>query len=83
MAVADVFEALTSSDRPYKKAMPLSQTLTIMGRMVEDNHLDPDIYRLFVESKVYLSYAEKFLKPEQIDEIDADKLPGMSTSASV
>ena len=83
MAVADVFEALTSSDRPYKKAMPLSQTLTIMGRMVEDNHLDPDIYRLFVESKVYLSYAEKFLKPEQIDEIDANKLPGMSTSTSV
>ncbi len=73
MAVADVFEALTSSDRPYKKAMPLSQTLTIMGRMVEDNHLDPDIFRLFVDSRVYLEYAEKFLKPEQIDEIDASQ----------
>lgn len=83
MAVADVFEALTSSDRPYKKAMPLSQTLTIMGRMVEDNHLDPDIFRLFVDSRVYLEYAEKFLKPEQIDEIDASQLPGMNISAAI
>lgn len=82
MAVADVFEALTSSDRPYKKAMPLSQTLTIMGRMVEDNHLDPDIFRLFVDSQVYLEYAEKFLKPEQIDEIDVAQLPGMNISAA-
>ncbi|WP_086480315.1 HD family phosphohydrolase [Oceanospirillum sanctuarii] len=83
MAVADVFEALTSSDRPYKKAMPLSQTLTIMGRMVEDNHLDPDIFRLFVDSQVYLEYAEKFLKPEQIDEIDVAQLPGMNISAAI
>ncbi|WP_417597815.1 HD domain-containing phosphohydrolase [Oceanospirillum sp.] len=83
MAVADVFEALTSSDRPYKKAMPLSQTLNIMGRMVEDNHLDPDIFRLFVESEVYLKYAEKFLKADQIDEIDATKLPGITASTSL
>ncbi len=83
MAVADVFEALTSSDRPYKKAMPLSQTLTIMGRMVEDNHLDPDIFRLFVDSRVYLEYAEKFLNPEQLDEIDASQLPGMNISAAI
>lgn len=77
MAVADVFEALTSSDRPYKKPMPLSQTLTIMGRMVEDDHLDPDIYRLFVQSEVYREYAEKFLKPEQMDTIDHSSLPGL------
>lgn len=83
MAIADVFEALTSSDRPYKKAMPLSQTLTIMGRMVEDNHLDPDIFRLFVNSGVYLRYAEKFLTPEQIDEIDVAQLPGMNMSAAL
>ncbi len=83
MAIADVFEALTSSDRPYKKAMPLSQTLTIMGRMVEDNHLDPDIFRLFVNSGVYLKYAEKFLTPEQIDEIDVAQLPGMNMSAAL
>lgn len=82
MAVADVFEALTSADRPYKKAMPLSQALTIMGRMVEDNHLDPDIFKLFVESKVYLKYAEKFLAPEQIDQIDIRQLPGMISNES-
>ncbi len=83
MAVADVFEALTSSDRPYKKAMPLSQTLNIMGRMVEDNHLDPDIFRLFVESEVYLKYAEKFLKTDQIDEIDTTNLPGITANTSL
>ena len=77
MAVADVFEALTSSDRPYKKPMPLSQTLTIMGRMVEDDHLDPDIYKLFVHSEVYKEYAEKFLRPEQIDEVNHESLPGL------
>jgi HD-GYP domain-containing protein (c-di-GMP phosphodiesterase class II) len=78
MAVADVFEALTSADRPYKKPMPLTQTLTIMGRMVEDNHLDPDIFKLFVESEVYKEYASKFLKPEQIDIVDHASLPGMN-----
>ncbi len=77
MAVADVFEALTSSDRPYKKPMSLTQTLTIMGRMVEDNHLDPDIFKLFVESRVYQQYADKFLSPEQIDTVDHNTLPGM------
>lgn len=81
MAVADVFEALTSSDRPYKKAMPLTQTLTIMGRMVEENHLDPDLFRLFVTSGTYKRYAEKFLKPEQIDDVDPSQLPGMTVSA--
>jgi len=82
MAVADVFEALTSSDRPYKKPMPLTQTLTIMGRMVEDNHLDPDIFKLFVESKVYQQYADKFLLPDQIDSVDHDNLPGMQHQTS-
>jgi len=81
MAVADVFEALTSADRPYKKAMPLTQALTIMGRMVEENHLDPDIFRLFVTTKTYLQYATKFLKPEQIDNVDISRLPGIATNA--
>lgn len=56
--------------------MPLSQTLTIMGRMVENKHLDPDLFNLFVEHKVYMVYAKKHLQPEQIDEIDLAKLPG-------
>lgn len=77
MGIADVFEALTAHERPYKKPMPLSQALTIMGRMVEDNHLDPDIYTLFVYKKVYLDYAKKHLRDEQIDEVDINTLPGI------
>jgi len=77
MGVADVFEALTAHERPYKKPMPLSQALTIMGRMVENNHLDGDIYTLFVYKKVYLDYAKKHLRDEQIDEVDIYTLPGI------
>lgn len=76
MGIADVFEALTSPERSYKEAMPLSQTLTIMGRMVENNHLDPDLFNLFVEKKVYMAYAKKHLSPAQIDTIDTTQLPG-------
>jgi len=76
MGIADIFEALTASDRPYKKAMPLSQALTILGRMKEDNHVDPDLFDVFVREKVYLDYAEKFLEPEQIDEVDTASIPG-------
>jgi len=77
MGIADVFEALTAHERPYKKPMPLSQALTIMGRMVEDNHLDGDIFTLFVYKKVYLDYANKHFFDEQIDEVDINTLPGI------
>lgn len=70
MAVADIFEALTAADRPYKPAKSLSESIRIMSFMVKDNHIDSDIFRLFLESGVYREYAEKFLKPEQIDEVD-------------
>lgn len=83
MGIADVFEALTAPERSYKKPMPLSLTLTIMGRMVENNHLDPDLFNLFVDKKVYLTYAEKYCKPEQIDEVDIDNLPGYRWEKSV
>ncbi|MDX1705264.1 HD-GYP domain-containing protein [Pseudidiomarina sp.] len=76
MGIADVFEALTAPERSYKKPMPLSQSLTIMGRMVEDNHLDPDLFRLFVDKQVYLTYAREFLTSDQIDKIDLTQLPG-------
>jgi len=76
MGIADIFEALTAADRPYKKAMPLSLALTIMGKMKLDGHIDPDLFDVFVNEKVYLRYAEAFLKPEQIDAIDFDNLPG-------
>ena len=76
MAIADIFEALTASDRPYKKAKPLSVAMKIMSRMKNDNHIDPDLFRLFVETGVYRDYAEKFLPAEQIDEVDHDALLG-------
>ena len=74
MAIADIFEALTAADRPYKKAKTLSESMAIMARMRDGNHIDPDLFELFVEAGVYLKYAEKFLAPEQIDEVDDDAL---------
>lgn len=78
MGIADIFEALTAADRPYKKAMKLSQALTILGRMKEDNHVDPDLFDVFVRERVYQSYADMFLDPEQIDAIDETQIPGYS-----
>lgn len=67
MAVADVFEALSAHDRPYKKPMPLSQAMKILGFMVKDNHLDKDIVDLFIGSGLVCEYAHKHLDKEQID----------------
>jgi len=74
MAVADVFEALTAADRPYKKAKKLSEAMKIMGFMKKDNHLDPEVFDAFVRSGVYLKYAERFLSQELIDEVDTAAL---------
>lgn len=76
MGIADVFEALTAGDRPYKKAMKLSEALKILGRMKLKNHVDPDLFDVFVREKVYLDYAQRFLEPEQIDEVNHDQIPG-------
>ena len=70
MAIADVFEALTAGDRPYKKAKKLSESIRIMAFMVKDQHLDPEIFQLFLKSGVYQDYADRFLDPDQIDKID-------------
>jgi hypothetical protein len=70
MAIADIFEALTASDRPYKKPKRLSESIKIMGFMRKERHIDPDLFELFLTSGVYLSYAERFLAPEQIDSVD-------------
>ena len=67
MGLADIFEALTASDRPYKKAMPLSQSISIMERMKERGHIDPDLFDIFLNHGLHLTYATRFLKPEQID----------------
>ncbi|ABM03676.1 metal dependent phosphohydrolase [Psychromonas ingrahamii 37] len=70
LVVADIFEALTASDRPYKKRKTLSQSIKIMDFMVKDNHIDPTIFKLFLSSGVYLKYAKKYLLADQIDELD-------------
>jgi HD-GYP domain-containing protein (c-di-GMP phosphodiesterase class II) len=76
MGIADIFEALTARDRPYKKAKTLSESLMILGKMKEDNHIDPDLFDLFIRERIYLDYARQFLEPEQIDEVDVSKIPG-------
>ncbi len=77
MGIADVFEALTANDRPYKGAMALSQALTTLGHMKLDNHIDPDLFDVFIREKVYLEYAEAYLSPELIDEVDLHRIPGV------
>lgn len=70
MAIADIFEALTASDRPYKQPKTLSESLRIMSFMKKEQHIDPDLFDLFVREKVYLKYAQRFLRPEQVDAVD-------------
>lgn len=70
IAISDIFEALTASDRPYKETKTLSQVLEIMKGMKNTGHIDPDLYRVFINSKVYLEYAKQYMKPEQIDDIN-------------
>ena len=78
MAIADIFEALTAQDRPYKSAKPLSEALHILGNFRLNGHIDPDLFQIFVREKVYLRYAQAFLDPAQIDEIDITTIPGYS-----
>ncbi|MEH6569763.1 MAG: HD domain-containing phosphohydrolase [Halioglobus sp.] len=73
LAIADVFEALTASDRPYKKAKSVSAAMDILHKMVVEDHLDRDCFELFVRSGVYLRYADRFLAPDQIDTVDEQK----------
>ena len=70
MAIADIFEALTAADRPYKKAKSLNESLRIMSFMSKDNHICPQLFELFLTSGIYREYAKQFLQPEQIDEVD-------------
>ena len=70
LGVADVFEALSSTDRPYKKAKTLSEIIAIMSDMAKGGHLDPDLFNLLLTSGVYREYAEQYMKESQIDEVD-------------
>ncbi len=76
MAIADVFEALTAKDRPYKDAKKLSDALSILGKMKMGNHIDPDLFDIFIHKKVYLPYAHEFMDPEMIDIEEPFEIPG-------
>ena len=76
MGIADIFEALTAKDRPYKKGKTLTESLTILGKFKLNGHIDPDLFDIFMWEKVYEKYARQFLDPDQIDEVDVSKIPG-------
>jgi HD-GYP domain-containing protein (c-di-GMP phosphodiesterase class II) len=72
VAVADIFEALTAADRPYKKGKTLSEAIDIMARMKNNQHIDPDLFALFLRAGVYRDYAAQYMRPEQIDAVDIE-----------
>ena len=67
MAIADIFEALTADDRPYKDGKKLSHAMRIMGYFRDDYHIDEELFEIFVKEKVYEKYAKEYVKEEQID----------------
>lgn len=76
MGIADIFEALTAQDRPYKNGKTLTESLNILGKFKEGGHIDPDLFDVFIREKVYLAYAKQFLSPDQIDQVDESKIIG-------
>jgi HD-GYP domain-containing protein (c-di-GMP phosphodiesterase class II) len=76
MGIADIFEALTAKDRPYKEGKTLSESLEILGKFKLNGHVDPDLFDVFVKERIYLKYAEQYLDPKQIDDVDISKVPG-------
>jgi len=67
MAIADIFEALTARDRPYKRPMSLSRAIEIMGFMKDGHLIDPDVFDLFIRTRIFHDYAKKEMNPEQVD----------------
>ncbi len=82
MAVADIFEALTAPDRPYKRSKPLSESIAILAEARDRGDIDPDLFELFLTSGVYRDYAERFLKPGQIDEVDIGAYLGAAATVT-
>jgi HD-GYP domain-containing protein (c-di-GMP phosphodiesterase class II) len=78
MGIADIFEALTARDRPYKDGKTLTDALHILGQLKLDGHVDPDLFDIFIREKVYLRYAEQFMSPAQIDDVDESAIPGFA-----
>ena len=77
MGIADIFEALTAKDRPYKKGKTLTESLTILGKFKLGGHIDPDLFDVFIRENVFLDYAKQFLAPEQMDDVDLSRIPGV------
>jgi len=82
IAIADVYEALTAADRPYKKGKTLSEAIGIMGVMRNDRHIDPALFELFLTSGVYRAYAERYVQPSQIDDVDVAALVAPAPKAT-
>ena len=80
MGIADIFEALTARDRPYKRGNTLTESLTMLGKFKLNGHIDPDLFDVFVREKVYLEYAKQFLSQDQIDVVDESRIPGYTPS---
>ena len=78
MGIADIFEALTAADRPYKPGKSLSESIAILGKMKEDHHVDPDLFEVFLRERVFETYAKRYLPEHQIDEVHWHKVPGVS-----
>ena len=76
MGIADIFEALTARDRPYKRGKTLTESLYILGLMRLNGHVDPDLFDIFVRNRVYDRYAREFMTPELIDQVDVSQIPG-------
>jgi HD-GYP domain-containing protein (c-di-GMP phosphodiesterase class II) len=76
MGIADIFEALTARDRPYKKGKTLSESLAILGKFKLNGHIDPDLFDVFMWEKIYFKYAEQCMEQSQIDEVDLAQIPG-------
>ena len=70
IAIADIYEALTAADRPYKQAKTQKEAIAILAVMVDQGHIDGDLFRLFVSAEVYAEYASEYLQEFQIDEVD-------------
>ena len=79
MGIADIFEALTAKDRPYKDGKTLSEAVTILGKMKLNGHIDPDIFDIFIKEQVFKQYGEDFLDSYQIDNVDMTKVPGYNS----
>ncbi len=73
IAIADIFEALTSMDRPYKRPNTLSMAVEILHDMKVKGYIDPDLFDVLLTSGVYKQYAQEFLSPDQIDQVDIQK----------